>query len=315
MTDISIALATRQRLAGEPLQLGGLEGRSFRIPQSHPMNPIGIRAGEVWHYTGAEGLRGILQSSSFWASSYRTMNDPGEIQYGLDVLAEAWQSIAANHPRHCMDYISRLIDPAELSEAFDHVHLLSASRDGDSLSQWRAYAGKDGVSIGLDASKPLWSDPRELRVTSPNIWDLSWVKVLYRRPIQLARGRHFLLEILGGMQHSAIPENPASHMMSQMYTIAQVASFKHPAYADERELRSTVMLGGAVPPVRNTARGDIPYVPFVHLGQRGEVMPLPVTTVRFGPAASPDQVTLYRQIMDEAGYEQTQLVGSTIPFR
>jgi hypothetical protein len=112
------------------------------------MNPIGISAGEVWHYTGTEGLQGILETSSFWASSYRTMNDPGEIEYGLDVLAEAWKFLSGDHPRRSLEYITRLLDPEILSEAFDHVHLLSASRDGDSLSQWRAYAGKDGVSIG-----------------------------------------------------------------------------------------------------------------------------------------------------------------------
>jgi hypothetical protein len=247
MREDSLALEARRRLAIEPLQFGGLEGRSFMIPRSHPVNPIGITTGEVWHYTGLGGLRGILQTSSFWASSYRTMNDPGEIEYGLDVLAEAWRSISADQPHGAVKYIDRLIDPGALSEAFDHVHLLSASREGDSLSQWRAYAGKDGVSIGLDASTPLWSDPRGLQVTSPNIWDISWVKVLYRRPVQLKRGRHFLLEILRRVERAAFPGNPAAYMTSQMYTIAQVASFKHPAYADERELRSTAMLGGARP--------------------------------------------------------------------
>lgn len=315
LTENSLALEARRRFGIEPLQLGGLEGRSFMIPRSHPVNPIGITAGKVWHYTGLGGLRGILQTSSFWASSYRTMNDPGEIEYGLDVLGEAWRSISAGYPQQTVRYIDRLIDPGSLSEAFDHVHLLSASREGDSLSQWRAYAGKDGVSLGLDASAPLWSDPRVLQVTSPNIWDMSWVKVLYRRPVQLARGRHFLLEILRRLEQDAFPGNPAAYMTSQMYTIAQVASFKHPAYADERELRSTVMLGGARPPIRDTTSGATPYVPFIRLGQSGEVLPLPVTTVRFGPAASPDQVATYRRIMDEAGYERTPLVASTIPFR
>ena len=49
-------------------------------------------------------------------------------------------------------------------------------------------------------------------------------------------------------ERSAFPGNPAAYMTAQMYTIAQVASFKHPAYADERELRSTAMLGGARSP-------------------------------------------------------------------
>jgi hypothetical protein len=281
----------------------------------HPLFPLGISTGDVWHYTTAGGLRGILGSDCLWASSFTAMNDPGEIEYGMGILAEAWESIAAGQPSQSVEYITQLLDPEVLSASFDQVHLLSTCRDGDSLPQWRAYAGPDGVSIGLDAGVPLWSDPRGFVVSSPNIWGLSWVKVIYRKRVQVARSELFLLEVLRSLEDARHLGNPDRLMAHQLQTILQVASFKHPAYAAERELRSTVVIGGAQPPVRQTAAGSVRYVPFIHLGPRGDVQKLPITAVRYGPTASSETVAGYRRIMDEAGYEGVPLVRSSIPFR
>lgn len=276
------------------------------------MFPVGISNGEVWHYTNSGGLRGILGSNSFWASSFRAMNDPGEIDYGLGIITEVWKSMEAEQSREVVDYIRELLNPESLMAGFDHVHLLSTSRDGDSLSQWRAYAGTDGVSLGVDAQTALVSDPRGLQVTAPNIWGMSWMKVVYRRKVQLARSEHFLRCVLEA--GSARP-NPNHMMALQLQTILHIASFKHPAFADERELRSTVMIGGAQPPVRQRGETPVPYVPIIRLGPENDIQKLPLTAVRYGPTASSGDIVKYRQIMDEAGYKNTPLIASSVPFR
>lgn len=297
------------------LTLGGLEGNALQIYGRSPALPIGISSGDVWHYTGAAGLDGILGSHSLWASSFDKMNDPGEIEYGLAVLAEAWASMSALLPRPVVEYINHLINPKSLSSVFDQVFLLSACRGGDNLTQWRSYAGTNGVSLGLDAGAPLHSDPRGFDVSSPNIWGISWIKVIYRKSVQMARSKLFLQEIAASFDDPVLRDHPDRLEAQQLQTILHVASFKYPAYEDERELRSAVIIGGARTLTRQTARGLVPYVPFIRLGPDSELVTLPLTSVRCGPTATAADVAMYRQIMDDAGYGEVPLLRSTIPFR
>ncbi|MET1154513.1 hypothetical protein [Arthrobacter sp.] len=313
--DQPTALAFVRRLAGKDLSLGGLEGGEIQVSGSSPMYPVGISTGEVWHYTDVGGLRGILESNSFWASSFRTMNDPGEIGYGLGIITEVWKSMEAKQPPEVVNFVAELLDPDSLLAAFEHVHLLSASRDGDSLSQWRSYAGTDGVSLGLAARSALSSDPSGFDVSAPNIWGMSWIKVAYRRKVQIARCELFLHGILRDLEGSTPPYDPAQRTAQQLQTILQIVSFKHPAFVDERELRSTVMIGGAEPPVRQRGNASVPYVPLIRLGPGNQVQRLPLTAVRYGPTATAGDIAKYRQVMVETGYGSVPLIGSEIPFR
>jgi hypothetical protein len=312
---LEAAPTPRMSAKGAPRILGGLAGNSQQLHSRNAALPIGISSGDVWHYTGGAGLRGILGSHSLWASSFDKMNDPGEIEYGLAVLAQAWASMSETQPPAVVEYINRLINPDSLSQVFDQVFLLSVCRDGDNLTQWRSYAGADGVSLGLDAAAPLHSDPRGFAISAPNIWGVSWIKVIYRKSVQVARSKLFLQEIAESLGNPELRDHPQRLEAQQLQTILHVASFKYPAYEDERELRSAVMVSGATTPTRHTDGGMVPYVPFVRLGPGSEILPLPLTSVRCGPTATAADFSTYRQIMNDAGYGEVPLIRSTIPFR
>ena len=50
---------------------------SFRVSQAHP---------ELFHYTNAEGLKGILTSQSLWGTNWRYLNDSTEVAYFCEAL-------------------------------------------------------------------------------------------------------------------------------------------------------------------------------------------------------------------------------------
>jgi hypothetical protein len=47
---------------------------------------------EVWHYTSADGIRGIIRSKSLWLPSSRSVEDKEEILYGNALVRRAAQS-------------------------------------------------------------------------------------------------------------------------------------------------------------------------------------------------------------------------------
>src|SRR5258708_287861 len=47
---------------------------------------------ELFHYTDAKGLLGIIQDKSIWASSVYYLNDASEVRYGSDLLVETLDS-------------------------------------------------------------------------------------------------------------------------------------------------------------------------------------------------------------------------------
>ena len=40
----------------------------------------------LYHYTGLNAFIGIVTGRGIWATSHRYMNDPGEVQYGIDTI-------------------------------------------------------------------------------------------------------------------------------------------------------------------------------------------------------------------------------------
>ncbi|WP_231511363.1 hypothetical protein [Arthrobacter sp. UNC362MFTsu5.1] len=128
--------------------------------------------GLVWHYTSPEGLAGILQNNVLWATSAAFLNDTHEFTSGTRHLRRQLRKLSGNDPETNREIDIRVaereIDP---SKAF----ILSASRDGDSLTLWRNY-GKHtvGYAVGLRPDVPL--TPLELRKgdahpTPPEGWE------------------------------------------------------------------------------------------------------------------------------------------------
>lgn len=105
----------------------------------------------VYHYTGLAGLRGIAAKGRIWASDYRFLNDQTELNFGLEILEmlvahrDSTPSLSLELGRQILIEIALI----KRSSIELYVFCVSFCQKGNLLSQWRAYAPQDGVSIGF----------------------------------------------------------------------------------------------------------------------------------------------------------------------
>lgn len=106
----------------------------------------------LYHYTGLDAFIGIVTGRGIWATSHRYMNDPGEVQYGIDTIL-----------RGCIEELDQPDTPLQLEvkaqliflrkhAQFDDVYVISFCEEPDLLNQWRLYGGgQPAVSLAFSS--------------------------------------------------------------------------------------------------------------------------------------------------------------------
>ncbi|MCM2344271.1 MAG: DUF2971 domain-containing protein [Alphaproteobacteria bacterium] len=110
----------------------------------------------LYHYTDASGLKGILESKSLWFSDIFNMNDPSELQYGIEVSRRQIEEVFHEElQEHSCEFSSVLFEAIQdrIKETANYF-IFSLSKDGDDLGQWRAYAA-DGHGFALGFNKKI----------------------------------------------------------------------------------------------------------------------------------------------------------------
>lgn len=109
----------------------------------------------VYHYTGIEGLRGIIEKKAIWLSHWKCLNDISEIEHGVDMFIEAFK--ACDHSYSKRDQLTEMLlrpielfmhGSADVTYGLDQ-YISSFSKQKNSLDQWRSYCPDRGYSIGL----------------------------------------------------------------------------------------------------------------------------------------------------------------------
>jgi hypothetical protein len=106
----------------------------------------------LYHYTGKEALKGILENRHLWCFSHDRQDDVDEFRYSLDVACKELKRIAMEGGKFAKQLcvcVLDLIEKNSLTETFN-FYLFSVSLNRDSVLQWKKY-GRDsaGFSIGF----------------------------------------------------------------------------------------------------------------------------------------------------------------------
>ncbi|MCK9917270.1 DUF2971 domain-containing protein [Microbacterium ginsengisoli] len=267
----------------------------------------------VWHYTDPAGLVGIVSSRRLWATSTKLLNDPTELAYGLDRISEWYRGYQPSDVLpsvlQALQWVSvperrqRLVDESS-------VFVTSASHDGDSIGQWRAYASTSGYAIRFDTRERLSVFPDQPR-SERLVHATPWATVAY----EPERQQELIGLVVDAMQDPmndlALLEGSASKpgyreaafQLASEELLALAACIKPPQFEEEKEVRLIARLArGEHPLFRATARGVLPYAP-VGIGgafggdPRGKAphttLQLPIRGVRVGP---PDGPTMTQRI-------------------
>lgn len=161
----------------------------------------------LYHYTSFEAFLNIVKNKSIWVTESRYLNDSTEFRYGFDLAEDVYnnQTDKSDAARWFFENADREL----------YTYIFSLSKQGDLLSQWRAYCPDGGVSIGFDA-KMLQ------RVAAQHNFEL--VECIYDKELQREQVRQML--------RRKLDNNSFYSLFPQV-----IAALKHPSFSEEAEFR------------------------------------------------------------------------------
>lgn len=279
----------------------------------------------LFHYTNAQGLVGILETSRLWATNYRFLNDSSEIKYGA-ALFEAVRSEYAE--RTSNPVVAEFLRRAQVtSNAFDgmfDVYVSCFCARDNLLNQWRAYAGTGGGYALAIGSREMQMRRR------PNQPDQIHFlrKVVYDEPLQRDIVGQILSSAIQALEESkmTLEEESTNQFIAKCCqfvrdeTAEYLMCFKHPAYAVEEEWRLCHVVEPRLAAhmlFRNGPFGLTPYVALDPTPMAGVYTDkIPLHQVRFGPTVDPENAKYaLGLLLQTKGYWQTKVEGSDLPVR
>jgi len=274
-----------------------------------------LRAGvKLCHYTTLEGALGIVQGGDLWLSHLRFSNDDEEFLYGLRLVSEEMEVMAAaalNDAERvaCIRATQALVEkqrdqPIYISCFCEHENL---------LSQWRGYADNGGgVSIEFDAQGFRAYSGEDSQFGLTRLW-----RVVYKETSQ----RNVVRKALD------YPYWPSQAQSDRARYIADalaffLPTFKNGDFLDEKERRLIFTPAPATPvKPRFRVRSGM-LVPYVRMrdmaGQPPEAppRPLPIKRVLVGPGRHRQlNRDSLRMALDVHGYSAVPVDVSSTPYR
>ena len=129
---------------------------------------------ELWHYTDATGLIGILQSKQIWSTQISCLNDASEQRHFGDLVHAKVKERRRDNKDPLLEPLFRVADEALRSREFTAVGQFVAcfSEARDDLGQWRGYGGGEcGYAIGFSSNGILSAiSPRVNTLLMPMIY-------------------------------------------------------------------------------------------------------------------------------------------------
>jgi hypothetical protein len=309
-------------------ELGIALGREWMQRNSEELGPVP----PLFHYTGAHGVRGILNSDRIWASGAQHMNDWMEVVYGYDIMMGALRTLVrtgglcARSQKVFSDVLRALEQP---DSPFVDAYFAAFCEKGNLLSQWRAYAGTQGFAIEVD---PMVIKGELTLTTKAPARNLRLAKVEYEPDRQREGFQHVLAELIDTI------ENQRGHSERMIVTLTEfvrivlsswAATVKHPGFQEEQEWRVIFQ------PMITTEEKyhsteqfvvrveDFELVTHVELmpadnlpRKKGEQPKLPIKSITCGPNVSMRSTMRALEILlRNNGYDTVQILKSEIPAR
>lgn len=312
--------------------------------------PLELRSGSmdpmddlVWHYTGIEGLCGMIENQELWASHVQFMNDRKEFVIAYEALHRLVlrENPDASNPELMLDYALGLRESntrKALRAGFQvgDRFICCASTEPDSLTMWRLYGRENlAFAVGMSRSAPLGIlAPRHLARTGGEVLP-SWPEVSYAAGDEYKEAQFFGHDIFEDLRNEIRSNDTFIFSGEAKEQISRAISIlKHHAFSDENEVRvSATVSNYELVNYRRGQFGLTPYLKLTGAKEWGEVTdkpsPLPIRQIRLSPGATQADVSAVRALLRSHGlgvFEEVEedkiwygdtidVWASSIPFR
>jgi hypothetical protein len=277
----------------------------------------------LYHYTTDEGFTGILETHEPRATSIFCLNDWKEFSHGRSELTAEIERRPAcatmdTRKKEVLQEVVRLLEPAHPLCENVFICSFSAARNGDDLSQWRAYCRNGGLSLGFRRDN--------LEFLSLGHRSIQCIHSSYHRNgfhvhrCRYRKGCRDQADDLLSFYRRARGEED-QRIVTQVAALLLghfIAAHKHPGFADECEWRLVYV--GTKPEQKFRMRGVslVPYVTFC-LHDKDLWKGAQIT---LSPGSAPERMASVKRFLRHVLHEHglpTACVGSVsysgVPYR
>lgn len=194
----------------------------------------------VYHYTSLSTAKLILESNKLRLTERTHLNDPTEVQYGINLGRQLLDRACRKHS-FFMPLADRIKSELDTLFSSQMYHVACFSLDGDSLPQWRSY-GDDGRGVALGFARPLHMNDLHVGNTRFRVrYDPRDLMFLHKYLIQfiLTHYNTILGMVTPDERERRIERITRNVVGSLLFTSLY---FKHRAYKFEREIRFMTMV-------------------------------------------------------------------------
>lgn len=201
---------------------------------------------EIYHYTSAAGLYGILQNEKIWFTRWDCLNDYTEYRYIHEIIGRCLNKFS-NDSEFCA-LVSSLNEQersykgdARFVERRLELYVASFSSNADALNLWMYYTKSthnDGYCLGLDY-KSIFTDEG---------YDVTVSEIVYDQGVQdelitelLTHFHNFFIAL--GKNNDTKSDRKRLMMTYFREVFWDIGLyFKHPAFSIEEEVRAVIRL-------------------------------------------------------------------------
>lgn len=272
----------------------------------------------IYHYCSVESFFSIIKSKTMWLSSAHNLNDYQEMSWFKNKLKERLLKETINK-----ELLHHFFEAMELAE--DTPYICSFSKNGDILSQWRAYANDGtGIAIGFNSNafglkKTDTPNNNTFFINSSNL-----AEVVYDEKEQQS-----IIDNISSKAIQTINNNTDGdfeHFIELTNEINKISYFcKNPAFSEEQEVRAIYsppqLMSNIISELSNGIVSNVKYrtslnniTPYVEIKFPLDNAVNPILNIFLGPKCRIDERDMIGFLRSE-GYHDFIINKSSASYR
>lgn len=267
---------------------------------------------QIYHYTDLNGLKGIIENGSLWATNFYFLNDAQELQHGMQCIIKSLEHLNEDFNEKSLKFIRDAMSRFNLNEA-NHMYNISFCQAPDLLSQWRGYGATQGVCLEFDSEELIES-------LSFNECSSMSGSVIYTKPDSTLEAKSEIIKFFKQEEIAKLIASDPFHgyIYSTSFVRKVTPFFKHSSFSEEEEFRIVVQPLNRLDNVlfRVNANGLIPYIEIkAQVNNRWQGR-LPLKSVKIGPCKEKGLIVDGIQfLLQSRGYMNIPYSFTDAPFR
>jgi hypothetical protein len=185
----------------------------------------------LYHYCGVGSFYAILTSKKIWVSHARFMNDYSEQTWFLEKARKRLAELSKGEDKPFIEPLIKHFD-----EMGSTPYVCCFSREGDLLSQWRAYADDGaGFALGFETKSLEEIGRTYLPTDNTQLWE-----VIYEDEDQTRHLDHYIQKYLQAVKVDGRPTDPGRTALFAIWILAAIC--KNRGFREEQEFRFVGMV-------------------------------------------------------------------------